>query len=173
MINRLSSLINKLEEKIKNPSKGLPEEIFLLISRLSPLINVDLLIMNKKKEILLTWRSKGEKFDEGWHIPGGIIRFKDSIKNRLNYVAKKELNVQIKQNFRLVDIFEIKLKQKNRSHFISLLYLCHLKSSLDNKNKFFGKKPKIGEWKWFKKSPKKLIYPHKVYKDYINKKIKF
>ena len=41
------------------------------------------------------------------------------------------------------------------------------------KNKFFGKKPKTGEWKWFKKSPKKLIYPHKVYKDYINKKIKF
>lgn len=173
MNNELSTLIYRLEKKIKNPSKSLPEEIFLLVSRLSPLINVDLLIMNKKKETLLTWRSKGEKHSEGWHIPGGIIRFRDSIKARLNYVAKKELNAQIKQNFKLVDIFEIKLKQKNRSHFISLLYLCQLKSSLDNKNKFLGKKPKINEWKWFKKSPKKLIYPHKVYKDYINKKLKF
>ena len=45
----LKNHIDILEKKIKEPKKGLPEEIFLLISRISPLINVDLLIKNKKK----------------------------------------------------------------------------------------------------------------------------
>lgn len=44
-------LINKIEKKIENPSKGLPEDIFRFISRITPLINVDLLIQNKKKEL--------------------------------------------------------------------------------------------------------------------------
>lgn len=45
----LDKLINKIEKKIENPSKGLPEDIFRFISRITPLINVDLLIQNKKK----------------------------------------------------------------------------------------------------------------------------
>ena len=39
--------IRDLELKINNPKKGLPDEIFLFLGRISPLINVDLLIKNK------------------------------------------------------------------------------------------------------------------------------
>ena len=169
MKNPIQKKIKTLEKEIDDPKKGLPEDLFLFLSRISPLINVDLMIKNQKQETLLTWRGKGEKYLEGWHIPGGIIRFRDSIKARLNYVAKKELNVKIKNNFKLINIFEIKLNQKNRSHFISLLYCCELKTKLNDKLKYYDKKPILGQWKWFKKSPKKLIYPHNVYKKYINK----
>ena len=75
--------------KIKDPKKSLPEDIFLLLSRISPLVNVDLLIKNKKNQILLTWRQKGQVYPEGWHIPGGIIRYKEKFTNRIKEVANQ------------------------------------------------------------------------------------
>ena len=67
--------IKFLENQIKNPSKGLPQEIFFFISRITPMINVDLLIKDEKGRTLLAWRD--DEFYKGWHIPGGIIRFKE------------------------------------------------------------------------------------------------
>ena len=161
--------IRDLELKINNPKKGLPDEIFLFLGRISPLINVDLLIKNKNNETLLTWRQKEESFKAGWHIPGGIIRFKETIDSRLNQVAKNELNTLLKKNNKFIAVNEIMLKQKNRSHFISLLYRCYLKKMPDLNLKYLGKKkPKIGQWKWFKSCPNNLLKPHIIYKKYIN-----
>ena len=42
--------IKNIEKKVKNPNKGLPEEIFLFLTRISPMINVDLLIKIKKNK---------------------------------------------------------------------------------------------------------------------------
>ena len=39
--------IKFIEKKIKNPKKGLPEEIFLFSTRINPMINVDLLIITE------------------------------------------------------------------------------------------------------------------------------
>ena len=38
-----------LEKYIRNPKKGLPQNFFLFLSRVTPLINVDLLIKNADK----------------------------------------------------------------------------------------------------------------------------
>lgn len=167
MNKSLERTINLLEKKIKNPRKGLKEEVFLFLTRLTPMVNVDLLVKDKKKGTLLSWRRPGEKCAAGWHIPGGIIRFHDSIKNRLNIVSRREIKSSIK-NIKFLGIFEIKLRQKNKSHFISLLYSCKLSSKIHRK--MFIKKgiKKEGDLKWFKKPPKDLIFPHKVYKKFIN-----
>lgn len=167
MNKNLEREILKLEKKIKNPSKGLSDEVFLFLTRLTPMINVDLLIKDKKKGTLLSWRRPGEKYSAGWHIPGGIIRFRDSIKNRIKNVSKYELKSSLK-NIKFLGVFEIKLKQKNRSHFISLLYSGELASKV--KKKMFFKKgiKKEGDLKWFKKAPKNLIFPHKIYKKFVN-----
>ena len=156
-------LIKKLESKISNPKKGLPKDIFLFLSRISPLINVDLLIKEKKRGTILIWRKKGEKYKVGWHVPGGIIRFKESIKKRLNFVAKNELKSKIFDNYRMINIFEIKLNQKNRSHFISILYKCKLRSMPPSNLRYKSGKPLPGQWEWHKFAPKDLIYPHKNY----------
>lgn len=50
----LTKIIDILESSIQNPSKGLPEELFLFVSRITPLVNVDLLIKNEQNHTLLT-----------------------------------------------------------------------------------------------------------------------
>lgn len=162
----MNQLICNLEKKIKSPKQGLPEEVFLFISRITPLLNVDLFIKDKKKGILLTWRQKGEKYPEGWHFPGGILRYQEKIERRINKVAKLELKAKISFKKKPLAMNQIILSQKNRGHFISLLYECKLKSkiSIDQYN-FSNKKPKIGAYQWFRKCPSNLIKPHQVYRN--------
>ena len=60
-----------------DPNGGLPEELFLFVSRLVPMVNVDLFISDDQGRVLLTWRDD-EIFGAGWHIPGGMIRYKET-----------------------------------------------------------------------------------------------
>jgi len=166
--NTIHKYISNLENKILNPKKGLGEEIFLFISRIIPLINVDLLIKDKRLGILLTWRKKSENYPAGWHVPGGMIRVNEKIYNRVIKVAKNELGIKIIFKNKPLAVNEIHLKQKNRSHCISLLYLCKPINKPDIRKKFKGLLPLAGQWKWFKKAPKNLIKPHKIYKKFLN-----
>ncbi len=50
----LTDLVACLENSVGNPNRGLPEEVFLLICKLTPLVNVDLLIRNHLEQTLLT-----------------------------------------------------------------------------------------------------------------------
>jgi hypothetical protein len=52
-----------------DPRSGLPEELFLFVSRLVPMVNVDLFISDDQGRVLLTWRDD-EIFGAGWHVPG-------------------------------------------------------------------------------------------------------
>ena len=56
----------------------IPKDIFLLSSRLSPVLNVDLLIKDESGRILLSWRDDPYVTGPGWHIPGGIVRLKEN-----------------------------------------------------------------------------------------------
>ena len=79
---KLNEAIEILKNEIENPNIGLPEDIFYFLSTIIPMINVDLLIKNEKNQILLSWRD--DKYcNTGWHIPGSIIRFKESITERV------------------------------------------------------------------------------------------
>ena len=163
----LINLIKELETKIKNPKIGLPENFFLFLTRVTPMINVDLLIKNRKKETLLTWRQSGERYPAGWHVPGGIIRFKEKAINRVNKVAKLELGCSVSSYPKPIFINEIFLKQLNRSHFVSLLYKCTLKTKPDIRLQYKSGQPKPGQWMWHNKCPKNIIKPHKIYKKFL------
>ena len=52
---RFSALLRPLESEIDTVEAGLPEELFLFVSRVTPLVNVDLLIQDDQKHTLLTW----------------------------------------------------------------------------------------------------------------------
>ena len=162
----INKSIAKIEKSIKDPSNGLPEDIFLLISRITPLINVDLLIKNNDKT-LLTWRAKGETTKPGWHIPGGIIRYKEKIADRIHAVAKTELDAKVSFKNNPLAVNEIILKQTNRGSFISLLYSCQLLEEPDPDKEFKRGIPNLGEWSWHNKLPKKLIATQKIYKKYL------
>lgn len=162
-----SKKINSLESVIKNPLEGLPEDIFLFLTRVTPMINVDLLIKNKNSQTLLTWRDDGI-FQPGWHIPGGIIRFKETIFDRIKAVALIELGAKITFKTEPLAVNEVIIpKKKDRSHFISLLYECTLNSRLNNKLKYKSGIAKPGEWAWHDTCPKDLIPVHEMYRKYL------
>ena len=163
----IDDCINIIEKNILDPSIGLPENIFLFISRITPLINVDLLIKNASNQTLLIWRQRGQKYKEGWHVPGGIIRYKDKIKNRIDAVAKNELNCQVIFEKNPIAINQVMLDQKNRGHLISLLYSCKLIKSPNTDIYYSSGKPRVGEWSWHDKCPKNIIIPHKMYKNFF------
>jgi len=159
--------INELLSRIDNPKKGLPEEVFLFISQLTPMLNVELLIKDPIKGTLLTWRHD-EFYGPDWHLPGGIIRFKELAETRVEKVAKKELNSTVSFLKKPIEINEIMNKDRDvRGHFLSLLYECKLTSPLNKASKFDQKSPKNGSWCWFKQCPENLIYQHEIYRDKI------
>lgn len=157
--------IKFLEKQIKNPSKGLPEEIFFFASRITPMINVDLLIKDEKGRTLLAWRD--DKFyNKGWHVPGGIIRFKEKAEARIQKVAMQEIGAKIKFDPAPIAMHQLFATQNTRGHFISLLYKCFLSSKFVLKNKGLSNKD-AGYLKWHATCPRDLLKVQKMYKKYI------
>lgn len=118
----IDECIGLLENYAQEPEKGLPEALFLYTTTITPMINVDLLVRNERGHVLMSWRD--DMCGRGWHIPGGIIRFKESFHDRIIKVGKKELNTTVTHGDTPIKINEIILDQKIRGHFISLLYEC-------------------------------------------------
>ena len=166
----LSNLVDLLYNSIDDPMKGLPDDIFYFISQITPLINVDLLIKNNKNQTLLTWRD--DKFyGPGWHVPGGIIRFKEDFHTRIKIVSKNELGCDIKYNIEPLKVSNLINKKRNlRGHFISLLFYCELLNPPDPNKEFISNSPKNGQWYWFNKSPANLLLQHNIYRDLIDEK---
>jgi len=160
-------LIDALEVHIGNASQGLPEDIFLFVSRLTPMINVDLLVKNAKNETLLTWR-EDEFYGPGWHVPGGIVRFKEPVAARINAVAKSELGASVEFEKEPLAMNEvINATRDTRGHFISLLYACDLTSPLDSALKYKTGPGQNGQWAWHAGCPDNLISVHEMYRKYV------
>ena len=161
--------IKKLESFIKNPKKGLPEEIFLFVSRLTPLVNVDLLIKDEKGRTLLSWRDD-QYCGRGWHVPGGIVRVKEKLETRILKVAKEEIGTtNIKFNPIPIAVNQLICQRNDRGHFISILYKCFLPSTFIPKNKGLTNKD-VGYLRWHKNCPKDLLKMQEIYKKYIGNK---
>jgi ADP-ribose pyrophosphatase YjhB (NUDIX family) len=136
--------LQKLIGKIEHPELGLPQGVFDPLCKIVPFVGPELVVVNNKKEILLIYRDDG--FWKGWHFPGGLLRFNETMDQRLKAVAKKELGVTIKKSEFLFHNDYIK---NPRGHDVSLMYLCAIKGE-----------PKNG--KFFKQMPKDIIPQHKI-----------
>lgn len=161
----LSEAIKFLDKQIENPSKGLPEEVFLFASRIIPMVNVDLLIKDENGRTLLSWRND-QYAGQGWHLPGGIIRFKETIKKRLEKVAETEIGAKVKFDLKPIAINEIIIKPKTRGHFISFLYKCYLPSNFIPENKGL-KETDAGYLKWHAACPDNLLKLQNIYKKFL------
>ena len=127
-----------LDSQIPDKTSGLPDDVFYFISRTTPLVNTDLLIKDKNGRVLLAWRDD-EYCGKGWHIPGSIVRFKESLERRIVETARKELGttdiVYCKTPLAVQE--NIFPELDNRGHFISFLYECSLRDDfvIDNGGK--------------------------------------
>jgi ADP-ribose pyrophosphatase YjhB (NUDIX family) len=163
-IKRATHTIDSL---IDDPRRGLPEDLFLFASRITPMVNVDLLIKNERGQTLLTWRDDGY-WKPGWHIPGGIIRYQESIAARIRAVARTELGAEVSFQPTPLAIKEIMNPNRRvRGHFISFLYLCSLTNAPDNGLQYQSGQPLPDQWMWHGTCPKNIIPVHEIYREYI------
>jgi ADP-ribose pyrophosphatase YjhB (NUDIX family) len=165
IFNLIVSILNKL---IKNPDKGLPEPIFYFATRITPIVNVDLLIISKKYGYFLTWRND-EFAGRGWHLPGGVVRVNETLLERAKQVSINEINLKIKNITGPYDMNEVIVKdQYYRSHFVSFLFKCYLTEKEEN---FLFRLSKLdSSFKFFKTKPLDLIKCHYIYNNHFNKK---
>jgi len=159
--------IRTIENTLEDPSRGLPEELFLWISEITPLVNVDLLIVDQKQGTLLTWRPKGN-YDAGWHLPGGILRVRETFSERLEKVALEELGVGAEFSPKPIAINQlIHPTARTRVHFISLLYEAILDSEPDEYSRYTQGKPMPGQWMWHRTIPKPIYQSQEIYREFL------
>lgn len=164
----LGDALERLTHAIGDPSQGLPEEVFHFVSSIVPMVNVDLLIRNEQGETLLTWRDDGF-FPPGWHVPGGIIRYKETAGQRIHAVAANELGTCVRYENKPVAVNEIIMEPswRIRGHFISLLYQCTLLKPPAVARAMPGKTPQAGEWAWHRRCPDDILPVHEIYREFM------
>ncbi|HUW22029.1 MAG TPA: NUDIX domain-containing protein [Candidatus Bathyarchaeia archaeon] len=162
----ITEAIAFLNKKIPNRKKSLPEEVFFFISGLTPLVNVDLLIKDEDGQTLLSWRDD-QLSGQGWHLPGGIVRYKETLETRLKKVAQAEVGVEVSFDPIPIAVNQfINHKRDVRSHFVSILFKCFLTRTFIPINRGL-KETDPGYLKWHGSCPRNLLGCHHVYKDLI------
>ncbi|HUI41525.1 MAG TPA: NUDIX hydrolase [Terriglobia bacterium] len=156
-----------LEARAAGAGGDLPEDLFLLLSRLAPLVNVDLLIKDEGNRTLLTWRDD-EIYGAGWHLPGGVIRFRETAAERVRAVARGELGADVTFEPEPLWVAEIiDRDRENRGHSVSLLYRCALASAPRAELEYRGGPPAAGVWEWHAGCPPDLLPAHRVYERFL------
>jgi ADP-ribose pyrophosphatase YjhB (NUDIX family) len=163
----LRRCIDTLEAAVGDSRRGLPEDVFLLVSRITPLINVDLLIQDDRGRTLLTWRDD-EFFGSGWHVPGGIIRYKESAGDRVRACSREELGADVSCDPAPLLVSETIRAQNTRGHFISLLFRCRLLSPPDEARRAGSDPPPPGHWRWHDRCPPDLIEAQSQYVRFLS-----
>jgi ADP-ribose pyrophosphatase YjhB (NUDIX family) len=148
--------IETLEAAIGDPRRGLPEDVFRFVSGITPLVNVDLLIQDDRGRLLLTWRDD-EHFGAGWHVPGGIIRYKEASADRVRACAREELAADISFDPAPICVTETILESRDRGHAVSLLFRCRLVTPPDPAREAVTATPSAGQWRWHQGAPPDLI----------------
>ncbi|MEI9976098.1 MAG: NUDIX hydrolase [Ignavibacteriota bacterium] len=151
-----------LESWASNPTAGLPYELFLFISRVVPMVNVDLLIRDERGRILLTWRDD-EIYGSGWHVPGGMIRYKETAAERIRATALEELGTTVEYEAAPAVEQIIEPERRDRGHHVALLYRCRLLSPPTEALHYTGGEPQRGQWAWHTSCPENMIAAHQVY----------
>lgn len=153
-------------------SGGLPQELFLLVSALVPLPNVDLLVVNERGQLLLS-RRNDPYFPQGWHIPGGCMRYGEDFHQRILATARKELGCDVTSDPEPVAVRNIlrgpnpQLDHPNeRGHNVAILFRCYLPKGycIDNGVKTPDDN---GYLRWFETIPEDFLAIQQAYFDVL------
>ncbi len=160
-----------------NSEEGLPEELFLLVSSLVPLPNVDLLIVGDDNRILLT-RRRDSFFENSWHIPGGTMRYGESFEHAIKSTALRELKSSVSFDDEPIAVKNVIRGLNNRQeyprergHNVAILYRCFLPQDYVIDNGELTEKDN-GYIKWFDFLPDDFMSIQNVYKDILKQWVK-
>lgn len=155
-----------------NTDNGMPEELFLLVSSLVPLPNVDLLLVNKRKQLLLS-RRNDPFYQKSWHIPGGCMRFHEDFSHRIQETAKAELGHTVTFDKTPLAVRNVIRKcngglahPRERGHNVAILFRCYLPDDyqIDNGGK---NENDNGYLKWFSHLPEDFLEIQHVFDDIL------
>jgi hypothetical protein len=157
--------------RIPNPSNGLPADVFNFILKVTPVINVDLLVRDAANRVLFSWRE--DEWGVGWHIPGGIIRFKELYEHRITAVARLELGTTVTAESMPCKILQ--LLDEGRGHFLSLLFRCRLSGEPGENGlvKMRVNQPRPTDLDWIEGIPDPLYPAHRGYSDWLRSTVDF
>ena len=96
-------------------------------------------------------------------MPGGIIRYKEPVADRIRACAREELGADVSFGAAPLMVSETMLPQNTRGHFISLLFRCRLLSALDEAKQAESDPPSPGQWRWHDRCPPDLIEAQRPY----------
>ena len=162
----LNGLLQEIDQYVQNPEDGLPEEIFLFATEITPMVNVDLLIRDGEGSILLSWRDD-PFYGKGWHVPGGILRLKENFEERIQKTAQNEIGCSVESADEPIEVVPIIIKEmKTRGHFITFVYECRLPAGFEISNAG-RKETDAGYLKWHKTCPDNMLSVHQFYRKYF------
>ena len=168
MASNLAASLGALQAHIADPRAGLSEALFLFVSSITPLVNVDLLIQDDAGRTLLTWREDAF-YGPGWHVPGGVIRFQETAAERIRAVARYELAAEVEPDPAPLAMHEmIDAGRRERGHSIALLYSCRLLGPPSESQRASSSTPLPGQWAWHETCPDNLIAEHDVYRRFLH-----
>lgn len=145
--------IKVMVQLLKKAYSPFPYTVFIALCKIVPMIAIDVAIMLDKNRVLLTHRK--DDFYNGWHIPGSILRYKESPNDAIKRVCQKELSLKISKPcfasfFNIHDI---------RGHVITLLYTARPIN-----------KPKQGLYFKVGEPPRGFLMVQKKEFEYLNKR---
>tara|TARA_A100000164_G_C21805265_1_gene722728 strand:+ start:616 stop:1080 length:465 start_codon:yes stop_codon:yes gene_type:complete len=148
--------------------KPIPKKKFLQLIKFGPLIAIDLLIVNSKKEVLLGNRTNNPAINS-WFVPGGCIRKNESFKEAFGRVTFNELGMKCDfKSAKFLGVYEHFYKNNFDNKKFGTHYVVH---AYKFKLKFALKKLPVeqhSKYKWF--SIKSILTNKKVHtntKNYI------
>ena len=157
-----AELISALLAGIGHSRGGLPEDVFRFVSRLTPLLTVELLIQDERRRTLLTWRHD-QFYGPGWHVPGGIVRFKEKMADRIRACAREELGAEVTADADPLNVLEGIRSDDTRGHHVSMLFRCRLLTAPDEWLRACASPPSAGQWRWHDRCPPDLLEEQRDY----------
>lgn len=123
--------------------------------RLVPRVTVEVIILNKKREVLLVKRDV-EPEKGKWHFPGSYVRLNEKIRDTVKRTTEEEtgLSIDTADFFKVYDYAEDSRLYHPKGHIIAIAYLCKAsQGKLRSNAKFFSLSDK----------PKVMGFGHKAY----------
>jgi len=166
-------LLRKITSRLAGTTgKELGTTLYHFCSALVPSVNVDIILRDEQDRLLLSWRDD-EFYGPGWHVPGGVLRHKETLGSRLGKVLSRELSIEsvdltdhLANPAQVREVFHP--ERCVRGHFLSILFdfkLSQVNSDL-KPQEVISK----GRIEFFRSPPENLIKEHAhLYGDYFAK----
>lgn len=126
----------------------------ILLKSRGPIIATDAIILNDKKEILLTRRNI-KPFKGYWVIPGGHVKYEEKVENAMMREVKEETGLSVKI-IKLLGVYS-NPKRDPRYHIVSVIFLAKPVCGAPKTNK------EVSEIRYFKLNelPSKIGFDHR------------